>query len=116
MPDACAVLIDKLKEERVKKGLTQKKLAEAARLTQSVIARLESKKAIPQLDTLLKVAAALGCNLRLYPLSDMNKPARSSPKRVFLMLSSFSAFAYCILYHWAGYNAVQFYIDLYGFI
>lgn len=67
MPDACAVLIDKLKEERVKKGLTQKELAEAARLTQSVIARLESKKAIPQLDTLLKVAAALGCNLAVVP-------------------------------------------------
>ena len=42
--------------------MTQKELAEAASLTQSVIARLESKRAIPQLDTLMKVAEALGCD------------------------------------------------------
>lgn len=50
--------------------MTQKELAEAACLTQSVIARLESKKATPQLDTLLKVAAALGCDLTVVPASN----------------------------------------------
>ena len=49
--------------------MTQKELAQAACLTQSVIARLESKKAMPQLDTLLKVAAALGCDLAVVPAS-----------------------------------------------
>lgn len=48
--------------------MTQKELAEAASLTQSVIARLESKRAIPQLDTLMKVAEALGCDLKLVEL------------------------------------------------
>ncbi len=45
--------------------MTQKELAAAASLTQSVIARLESKKATPQLDTLLKVADALGRELKI---------------------------------------------------
>ena len=47
--------------------MTQKDLAKAACLTQPVIARLESKKATPQLDTLLKVANALGCDLAVVP-------------------------------------------------
>ena len=47
--------------------MTQKELAAAACLTQSAVARMESKKAVPQLDTLLKVAAALGCDLTVVP-------------------------------------------------
>lgn len=65
MPEKCAALIDRLIEERHRQGMTQKELASAASLTQSVIARLESKKAMPQLDTLLKVAGALGCELEI---------------------------------------------------
>ena len=61
-------IIDELIDLRKAKGLTQKELAKAANLTQSVIARLESKKATPQLDTLLKVAAALDCNLEVVPV------------------------------------------------
>ena len=67
MPERCAIIIDQLIEQRHKQGMTQKDLAKAACLTQSVIARLESKKAIPQLDTLLKVAAALSCDLAIVP-------------------------------------------------
>ena len=69
MPDKCIAIIDKLIELRKTKCLTQKELAQAACLTQPVIARLESKKVIPQLDTLLKVAAALGCELAVVPIS-----------------------------------------------
>lgn len=69
MPDKCIAIIDKLIELRKAKGLTQKELAQASSLTQSVIARLESKKATPQLDTLLKVASALGCEIELVPAS-----------------------------------------------
>lgn len=68
MPDKCIAIIDELIDLRKAKGLTQKELAKAANLTQSVIARLESKKATPQLDTLLKVAAALDCNLEVVPV------------------------------------------------
>lgn len=67
MSDECIAIIDKLIEFRKARGLTQRELAEASRLTQSVIARLESKKTIPQLDTLLKVAAALDCDIAVVP-------------------------------------------------
>lgn len=69
MPESCAVIIDRLIEERHSKGMTQKDLAKAASLMQPVIARLESKKATPQLDTLLKVVAALDCQLDIIPAS-----------------------------------------------
>lgn len=69
MPERCANLIDLLIKQRHALGMTQKDLAEAACLTQSVIARLESKKATPQLNTLLKVTRALGCDLALVPVS-----------------------------------------------
>lgn len=65
MPDACVSLIDRLISIRKDKGMTQNDLAKAACLTQSVIARMESKKATPQLDTLLKVVAALDCDLEV---------------------------------------------------
>ncbi len=67
MPEKCSHIIDTLIEQRRSQGMTQKELAQAASLTQSVIARLESKKATPQLDTLLKVADALGCELEIVP-------------------------------------------------
>lgn len=60
-----ASIIDTLIAERKEQGLTQKDLAEASSLKQSVIARMESKKAVPQLDTLLKVVSALGCDLQV---------------------------------------------------
>ena len=69
MPENCVNIIDRLIERRHQKGMTQKELAGAAGLTQSVIARLESKKATPQRDTLLRVAAALDCELELVSLS-----------------------------------------------
>lgn len=67
MSENCAYIIDSLIERRHSQGMTQAELAKAASLTQSVIARLESKKAVPQLDTLLKVAAALDYQLILVP-------------------------------------------------
>lgn len=67
MPESCKTLIDDLIALRRAKGMTQRDLAKAADLTQPAIARLESKAATPQLDTLLKVAAALGYRLELVP-------------------------------------------------
>lgn len=67
MNENCYALIDCLIEERRNKGMTQKELAELTCLTQSVIARFEGKKTMPQLDTLLKIASALDCDLVLTP-------------------------------------------------
>lgn len=65
MPKTCIEIIDTLIEQRKEKGMTQKELAEATELTQSSIARMENKKAVPQLDTLLKVVTALDCKLEV---------------------------------------------------
>lgn len=65
MPENCAIIIDKIIEKRKEIGMTQKDLAKAANLTQSVIARFENKKAMPQLDTLLKIVQALNCSLEI---------------------------------------------------
>lgn len=60
-------IIDQLIKRRKLKGWTQEELAQATHLTQSVIARLERKKVIPKLDTLLKIVFALGCSLEVLP-------------------------------------------------
>ena len=65
MPENCTALIDQLIAERHRQGKTQRQIAQEAQLTQSVIARFESKKATPQLDTLLKVATALGSSVEI---------------------------------------------------
>lgn len=70
MSESCSLIIDSLIAQRHKQGMTQKELAKASSLTQSVIARLESKKVTPQLDTLLKVASALGCEIAVLPAGD----------------------------------------------
>lgn len=67
MPESCSQIIDLLIERRKMLNLTQKQLADATGLAQSGIARLESKKTVPQLDTLVKIASALGCVLQLVP-------------------------------------------------
>ena len=67
MPESCIKIIDSLIEERNKQGKTQRDIAEATDFSQSVIARLESKKVTPKLDTLLKVAAALNQSIEIVP-------------------------------------------------
>jgi len=60
-------LIGKLIEARETKGFTQAQLAEAAGIKQSAVARMESLKATPQIDTLLKVLMPLGYKLAIVP-------------------------------------------------
>ena len=65
MPERCTAIIDKLIEERHNRGMTQRELAEAANLPQAAIGRFESKKVTPQLDTLIRVAEALNCDIAI---------------------------------------------------
>ena len=60
-------LIGKLIEAREASGLTQAQLAEAAGVKQSAVARLESLKATPQIDTLFKVLTPMGYKLAIVP-------------------------------------------------
>ncbi len=63
-------LIGKLIEAREANGLTQEQLAKAAGIKQSALARLESMKATPQIDTLFKVLTPMGYKLTIVPTSE----------------------------------------------
>jgi ribosome-binding protein aMBF1 (putative translation factor) len=52
-------------EQRAARGLSQRELAELCGTTQSAIARLESGRRAPRIDTLLRVANALDCELHV---------------------------------------------------
>lgn len=60
-------LIGKLIEAREKKGFSQKKLAELSGVKQPAIARLESMRVTPQIDTLFKVLKPLGYTIAIVP-------------------------------------------------
>ncbi len=94
MSENCSIIVDTLIEQRHKKGMTQKELAKVTSLTQSIIARLESKKTTPQLDTLLKVASALGCDIAVVPGTDLptGKPVGFQLLSVACNRTSFSDF------------------------
>lgn len=70
MSEMSSTLIDRIIELRKESGMTQKELAEAANLAQPAIARIESKTATPQLDTLLKILAPMGKTLAVVPLKN----------------------------------------------
>lgn len=63
MPELCTSIIDRLIDERHNKGLTQRELAKVANVPPLAIARLESKSNIPRLDTIIRVAQALDCDI-----------------------------------------------------
>lgn len=60
-------LIGKIITAREEKGLSQRDLAELSGIKQPAIARMESMKTIPKIDTLFKVLAPLGYTLSITP-------------------------------------------------
>jgi transcriptional regulator with XRE-family HTH domain len=64
-----AKIADEVAEQRRARGLSQQELADLCATTQSAIARLESGGRPPRIDTLLRIAEALDCELdvRLRP-------------------------------------------------
>lgn len=58
-----AQIADQVAGQRLKLGLTQRQLAELTGTTQSAIARLERGGRPPRIDTLLRIAEALDCQL-----------------------------------------------------
>lgn len=61
-------LIGEIISARQEKGITQKELEEISGVKQPVIARMESGRTSPQLDTILKVLVPLGKTLAVVPL------------------------------------------------
>ena len=60
-----AQIADDVAARRVQQGLSQRELAELTGTTQSAIARLERGGRPPRIDTLLRIAEALDCDLRV---------------------------------------------------
>ena len=60
-----AQIADQVAERRLARGLSQRELAERVGTTQSAIARLERGGRPPRIDTLLNIAEALDCDLRV---------------------------------------------------
>jgi transcriptional regulator with XRE-family HTH domain len=58
-----AQIADRVAERRGELGLSQRQLADLVGTTQSAIARLESGGRPPRIDTLLRIAEALDCEL-----------------------------------------------------
>jgi predicted transcriptional regulator len=58
-----ANIADKVAERRVAMNMSQRELAELCGTTQSAIARLERGGRPPRIDTLLRIAEALDCEL-----------------------------------------------------
>ena len=60
-----AQIADRVAERRGAMGLSQRQLAELCGTTQSAIARLERGGRPPRIDTLLSIAEALECDLKV---------------------------------------------------
>jgi DNA-binding XRE family transcriptional regulator len=60
-----AQIANQVSERRQEKGYSQRELAERVGTTQSAIARLERGGRPPRIDTLLNIAEALDCDLRV---------------------------------------------------
>jgi predicted transcriptional regulator len=58
-----AAIAGRVAERRAEQGLSQRELAELTGTTQSAIARLEAGGRPPRIDTLLRIADALDCDL-----------------------------------------------------
>lgn len=60
-----AYLVSNLIRRRHELGLTQREVAELTGLKQSAIARIESARIVPKIDTIQTIAKALGLKLEL---------------------------------------------------
>lgn len=60
-----ARMVSDIVKRRKMLGLTQDEVAKKSGLSQAQVARLENSSQIPRVDTLIKVAVALGMNIHL---------------------------------------------------
>jgi len=63
-----STLIGMMIEARNTRGLSQRELADICGIKQPAIARLESMKATPQIDTIFKILGPLGYTLSIVPI------------------------------------------------
>ena len=70
--EAEAAIISAMISQRSSLGLSQRDLAALCDIPQSSVARIESNKTVPRLDTLLKILGQLGLTLQVTPLPETN--------------------------------------------
>jgi DNA-binding XRE family transcriptional regulator len=63
--DLRVALMSEIIKARQEKGITQKELEQLSGVSQPVIARMETGKTSPQIDTILKLLAPLGKTLKV---------------------------------------------------
>lgn len=68
-----ASLIGKMIEARESRGITQRELARLSGIMQPAIARLESMRTAPQIDTVLRILEPLGYTLEIVPIKKENQ-------------------------------------------
>jgi len=56
-------LTQKLREERMRQGLSLAELARRSGLSHTMVMRMEKGERLPTIDTLLRITEALGCEL-----------------------------------------------------
>lgn len=66
-------IIAQMVSTRIKLNISQRKLAEMTGIKQPMIARIERYDSIPRLDTLVKIASALGITLSFNKKNDSNE-------------------------------------------
>lgn len=71
-----ASLIGKMIEAREARGYSQRELAKLSGVKQPAIARMESMRATPHIDTILKILNPLGYTIEIVPLNTRN-PAQA---------------------------------------
>ena len=64
-----AALVTQIIQQRNALGLTQRELAARSGLPQSSIARIETMKTIPNIETIIKILKPLGLQLSFLPIS-----------------------------------------------
>lgn len=75
-----AKIIGDLSRARIRKGLSQRQLAEMTGIKQSAIARLENIQAIPRLDTIIKIARCLDVEIEIEEVTTrVNAPKIGMP-------------------------------------
>ncbi|MCR4609761.1 MAG: helix-turn-helix domain-containing protein [Eubacterium sp.] len=67
--EAWAAIISAVIKRRNELGLSQRDLAELCGMPQSSVARIESNKTMPKLDTLIKILYKLGLGFTITPLT-----------------------------------------------
>lgn len=66
-------LIEKISNERVFRGLSQRQLAEISGIKQPMIARFEKAEMMPRLDTFVRIASSLDLELKLVRVDDYSR-------------------------------------------